>query len=223
MLRRAANRALSSPRSRITASSLGGLIGCRLFFASPTKLDEKKDDEKNTLSQSAIFKITEVKTRSQEFWNKIVDSKDTNESNSNSLWDRIFSSEQNDAKDQGRNKESNMSKQEPSPDSKGILQGLADDFMAIVSGGSNKDRMDGLISKVRETTEQGEIEDTTSLPEILGMLDKYRKDLEKTAEKYVGDIDVSQVSHSRYECCFEPRRKMHLVIKRSHSHRHDIS
>jgi len=94
-------------------------------------------------------------------------------------------------------RESVMGEKEKEPevqqDFEGTLRSMASDFMSFMSGGKENSVAD-LVSKARESTEPGDVEDTTSFVEIVGVLDKYKDMLGNVAEKYMGDIDFSQIS-----------------------------
>ena len=101
----------------------------------------------------------------------------------------------------------------------GGLQSMASNFLSFISG-QKKDAsaIDELVARTRDSIEQGDVEDSTSFADILKMINSYKNDIGEIAQKYVGDIDLSEVSPNAlfYYLEYEDERKNPSWKRRVH-------
>jgi hypothetical protein len=179
----------ASLRSSIIVSSAAGIVCCsHRQFHPITTLEEGKEDTPQTPTpdekekeSDLFFDATAALNRSKEelddFWSKIVSSDPLN-----------MSSESDDKKPDEKSKTKKNG-------GGGGVGDIAKNVMSLITGsGKKEDTIENLTANVRQSTEQGEVEDTTTFAEILAILDQYKDTMGEVAEKFVGDLDFSKLS-----------------------------
>lgn len=103
--------------------------------------------------------------------------------------------------------------------SSGGLRSMADDFMNVIMGRRSERSIQEIVAHARaKSNNQGDIEDTQSLGQILGMLEAYGQQLGYIAEKYLGNIDFSRIAPTAllYYIELEDERKNPSWQRRKH-------
>jgi hypothetical protein len=79
-----------------------------------------------------------------------------------------------------------------------FLDGMANNFLKLVKGGTKKkeaeETISNIVASVREQIEQGDTEETSSLLEIIQMLGAYKGMVGEVAKKYGGSINLGKLS-----------------------------
>jgi hypothetical protein len=180
----------ASLRSSILVSSAAGIAWwSRRQFHPITTLEEGKKDTSQTPTpdekekeSDLFFDATVALNRSKEelddFWSKVVSSDPLNN----------MASESDDKKPEQDSKTKEHG-------SGGGFGDIARNVMSLITGsGKKEDTIENLTANVRQSTEQGEVEDTTTFAEILAILEQYKDTMGAVAEKFVGDLDFSKLS-----------------------------
>lgn len=75
---------------------------------------------------------------------------------------------------------------------------IAKNFLKLVTMGSDKEQtkqnIAAIVAGVRDRSEQGDVEETSSLKEIFDLFNTYKNALGNVADKYVGEIDFSRLT-----------------------------
>jgi hypothetical protein len=159
----------SSLRASLLLSSTAGIVWWTHHqFHSITTLEKGKEDtpqeaapdEEEEKESDLFFDATVALNRSKkdldDFWSKVVSSDPLNN----------MSSESDDKKpEQETRKKENG----------GGFGDIAKNLMSLITGsGTKEDAIEDLTANVRQSTEQGDVEDTTTFVEILAVLDQYK-------------------------------------------------
>lgn len=71
---------------------------------------------------------------------------------------------------------------------------MASTFMNILSGkGGSEETVKSIVKQARQSAEEGEVADKKSLEEVLFVLKQYTEELKQTADKFLGDVDLSKL------------------------------
>ena len=99
---------------------------------------------------------------------------------------------------------------------------LASNLLSIVTGlgGDRRKRqaMNEIVAQARERTEQGDIQDTTSLDEVFRILEQNLDLIGDLVDKYIGDLDMTNLTPTSlfYYFEYEDERKNPSVKNRAH-------
>jgi hypothetical protein len=161
-------RNISSLRGRLLLSSAAGIVWWTHHQFHPvTTLEKAKKDtskastpDEKEKEKDLFFDATVVFNQSKkeldDFWSKVVSSDPLNN----------MGSESDDKKpEQETRKKENG----------GGFGDIAKNLMSLITGsGTKEDAIEDLTANVRQSTEQGDVEDKTTFVEILAVLDKYK-------------------------------------------------
>jgi hypothetical protein len=180
-------------------------------------LDEEKKEADSFFDATAISKEA-----LDDFWSKVIGSDPLEEGNQESpedpnldeekkesdslfdatanfkedlddIWSKVVGSDLLD--DMGKESDDKKPEQAKKKGGGGTFFGdIAKNVMTLVAGSGKDVSIENLVNTLRENTEQGDVEDTTTFAEILAVLDQYKDSIGKVAEKFVGDLDFSKIS-----------------------------
>lgn len=70
---------------------------------------------------------------------------------------------------------------------------MAGSFASLLAGGGSEATVQKIVQQARESAEEGDVADKKSLDEMMDLLKKYSEDLKKTADKFLGDVDLTKL------------------------------
>jgi hypothetical protein len=155
----------SSLRASLLVSSTAGIVWWTHHqFHSITTLEKGKEDtpqaptpdEEKKESDLFFDALNRSKKELDDFWSKVVSSDPLNN----------MSSESDDKKPEQDTREK---------ENGGGFGDIAKNLMSLMTGSGTKEAaIEDLTANVRQSTEQGDVEDTTTFVEILAVLDQYK-------------------------------------------------
>ena len=75
----------------------------------------------------------------------------------------------------------------------GSFQEMATSFASILTSGGSEASVQRIVKQARQAAEEGDVADKTSNEEVMAVLTRYAEDLKKTADRFLGDVDFSQL------------------------------
>lgn len=79
------------------------------------------------------------------------------------------------------------------------LSGLKDSFLQLVTGSGQKAAIQDLVASARQSTEQGHAKDTTTITEILAIMNQYQDSIHKVTGQFLGAVAFSPTSLFYYQ------------------------
>lgn len=181
--------------------------------------DQKDDPKKNNSSSSPeVFDITqkwnEAQNDARDFWKssiftKTEEEKKKEEAIEKSQQDKLtFNGKEFPfenavekmkdffgVKDDNANAASSSSTTEKpkDQDSADSFRDMASSFAGLLAGGGSEKTVQRIVKQARESAEEGDIADKKSLEEMMTLLEQYAQDLKKTADKFLGDVDLTKL------------------------------
>lgn len=139
--------------------------------------------------KSSIFTGTEEETQKEEDKKKVV----TSESSLDSFVlgkAREFLGLKDQKPTLTSRKSTKRVKDEDSADS---FKDMAFTFASLLTGTGGEAAVQRIVKQARESAEEGDVSDKKSLEEMLSLLKQYAEDLKKTADKFLGDVDLTSL------------------------------
>jgi hypothetical protein len=128
---------------------------------APTPDEEEKESD---LFFDATVALNRSKKELDDFWSKVVSSDPLNN----------MSSESDDKKPEQETRKK---------ENEGGFGDIAKNLMSLITGsGAKENAIEDLTANVRQSTEQGDVEDTTTFVEILAVLDQYKDTMGAVSE-----------------------------------------
>ena len=70
---------------------------------------------------------------------------------------------------------------------------MASSFVNVLSGGGSEEAVKRIVKQARQSAEEGDVADKKSLDEVLFVLKQYSEELTATADKFLGDVDLTKL------------------------------
>lgn len=77
--------------------------------------------------------------------------------------------------------------------STGSFREMATSFASILTTGGSEATVQRIVKEARQAAEEGDVADKRSNEEVMTVLKQYSEELKKTADRFLGDVDFSQL------------------------------
>jgi hypothetical protein len=169
----------------LATSAAAGLLSWNPHSRSVAGLEEASKDphtvDPEKQSTESLFDFTHAanvtKKEVDDFWHRIVTSDPS----------RIISTKDEPIKDNMKN-------------DGGGFGDMVKKFMGLVTGSGKESAIEDLVATARQSTEQGEVEDTTTFTEILDMLETYKDSLGQVVDSFSTGLDFTKLSPTSIFC-----------------------
>lgn len=183
----------------VGASLMDSHLGGRQSFKTVSRLEKKQQDNNN--DKGEVFtkswdKLQEDFWKSSIFTEKEEETKEEEEEDHEPVKPHpVLSFEEMAKAKLQKFWESNKKKPEADAapkkdeDSAGSFQEMAAGFASLLAGGGSEESVQRIVKQARESAEAGDVADTKSLEELLKIL----QDLKTTADKFLGEVDLTKL------------------------------